>query len=122
MYAESVEIPRSGFAGAVTVTPFACSSSITPFQLDASAKAPCTSTTVGSVCDGGMEISFRVSVGALVVSTEEREQQEEDVEDVEEDRRGEEWSCPDVLRAPQSLEVERGQACEDHEPENRVDQ
>src|SRR3954452_8205480 len=47
MYAESAAIPRSGFAGAVTGTPLACSRSITPFQLDASANAPWTSTTVG---------------------------------------------------------------------------
>src|SRR5262249_2527625 len=47
VYAESISIPRSGFAGAVTSTPFSWSRSITPFQLDASAKAPCTSTTVG---------------------------------------------------------------------------
>ena len=42
-------IPRSWFAGAVTVTPAACSSAITPDQLDASAKAPWTRTTVGEV-------------------------------------------------------------------------
>src|SRR3954462_5915704 len=29
--------------------PFSCSRSMTPFQLDASANAPCTSTTVGGV-------------------------------------------------------------------------
>lgn len=38
--AESATIPRSGFAGAITRTPFACSRAITPFQLDASANAP----------------------------------------------------------------------------------
>jgi hypothetical protein len=48
MYAESLEIPRSGLAGAVTSTPFVCSRSITPFQLEASANAPCTRTTVGA--------------------------------------------------------------------------
>src|ERR687890_1796729 len=42
-----MEMPRSGFARAVTCTPSACSRSITPFQLDPSAKAPCTRTTVG---------------------------------------------------------------------------
>src|SRR5919201_3615677 len=31
----------------MTGMPFVCSRSITPFQLDASANAPCTSTTVG---------------------------------------------------------------------------
>src|ERR687885_2107689 len=41
-----MEMPRSGFAGAVTCTPSACSRSITPFQLEPSAKAPCTRTTV----------------------------------------------------------------------------
>src|SRR6476646_214601 len=49
MYAESAEIPRSGLAGAVTWTPFASNRSITPLQLDASANAPCTSTTVGKL-------------------------------------------------------------------------
>src|SRR5919107_3963602 len=42
-----MEMPRSGFGGAVTCTPSACSRSITPFQPEASAKAPCTRTTVG---------------------------------------------------------------------------
>ena len=51
MYAESIPIPRRGFAGAVTFTPFASSSSTTPFQLDASAKAPWTRTTVGVSSD-----------------------------------------------------------------------
>src|SRR5215218_7956577 len=40
-----METPRSGFAGAITCTPSACSCSITPFQPEASAKAPCTKTT-----------------------------------------------------------------------------
>src|SRR6187200_352425 len=39
-------MPRSGFGGATTCTPSFCRRSTTPFQLDASAKAPCTSTTV----------------------------------------------------------------------------
>src|SRR3954452_24411041 len=41
-------MPRSGLAGATTVRPLRCKSSTTPFQPDASAKAPCTSTTTGS--------------------------------------------------------------------------
>src|SRR5215212_6088864 len=41
-----MEMPRSGFGGAVTCTPSACSRSITPFQPEASAKAPCTRTMV----------------------------------------------------------------------------
>src|SRR3954452_14616537 len=48
MYAESAAIPRSGFAGAVTGTPLACSRAITPFQLDASANAPWTRTTLAA--------------------------------------------------------------------------
>src|ERR687893_2482254 len=40
-------MPRSGFAGAVTCTPCVCSRSITSFQLEPSAQAPCTRTTVG---------------------------------------------------------------------------
>src|SRR5215212_8820367 len=42
-----MEMPRSGFGGAVTCTPSAISRSTTPFQPEASAKAPCTRTTVG---------------------------------------------------------------------------
>src|SRR5829696_949378 len=42
-----MEMPRSGFAGAVTCSPSACSRLITSFQLEPSAKAPCTRTTVG---------------------------------------------------------------------------
>jgi hypothetical protein len=45
--AESLATPRSGIAGAVTGTPLACTRSITPFQLEPSANAPCTNTTVG---------------------------------------------------------------------------
>src|SRR4051794_17263259 len=51
-------IPRSGFAGALTATPFACRRSITPFQLEASANAPCTNTTVGDVASN-MRVPFR---------------------------------------------------------------
>jgi hypothetical protein len=39
-------MPRNGFGGAATCMPAACRRSITPFQLDESAKAPWTSTTV----------------------------------------------------------------------------
>ena len=39
-------MPRSGLAAAITGTPVACSRSMTPAQLELSAKAPCTSTTV----------------------------------------------------------------------------
>src|SRR4051812_34204927 len=42
-------MPRSGFGGATTVQPCRCSRSTTPFQLEASAKAPCTRTMVGWV-------------------------------------------------------------------------
>jgi hypothetical protein len=38
---------RSGFAGAVTYSSSACSRLITSFQLEPSAQAPCTRTTVG---------------------------------------------------------------------------
>ncbi|GAA3783260.1 hypothetical protein GCM10022206_23130 [Streptomyces chiangmaiensis] len=40
-------MPRSGLAGAITGYPSFCNRAITPFQLEASAKPPCTSTTVG---------------------------------------------------------------------------
>src|SRR6476646_4153722 len=43
-----MEMPRSGLAAATTWTPFACSRSMTPAQLELSAKAPCTNTTVGA--------------------------------------------------------------------------
>src|SRR5215203_6898727 len=46
MYAASWLIPRKGLAGARTSTPAACRVGITPAQFEASAKAPCTSTTV----------------------------------------------------------------------------
>src|SRR4051812_48036046 len=39
-------MPRSGLAGAMTAIPCACSSSITPLQLEPSANAPWTRTTV----------------------------------------------------------------------------
>src|SRR5215213_10099760 len=50
-------MPRSGFGGAVTWIPAAWRRWMTPFQLEASAKAPWTSTTVSgawSVVAGGM--------------------------------------------------------------------
>src|SRR4051812_22040729 len=46
VYAESCEMPRRGFGGAVTWMPSAWRRSMTPFQLDESAKAPWTRTTV----------------------------------------------------------------------------
>src|SRR4051794_6418686 len=45
-------MPRNGFAGATTWTPLARSRSTTPFQLDASANAPCTRTTVRGAAAG----------------------------------------------------------------------
>src|SRR4051795_8959852 len=42
-------MPRSGLGGATTVQPFRWRRSTTPFQLEASAKAPCTRTIVGEV-------------------------------------------------------------------------
>src|SRR4029450_381271 len=56
-------MPRSGFGGAVTWIPAAWRRSMTPFQLEASAKAPWTSTTVSgpwSVVAGGMRPPRRV--------------------------------------------------------------
>src|SRR4051812_45160547 len=41
-------MPRSGLAAAITGTPLACRRSMTPAQLELSAKAPCTSTTVSA--------------------------------------------------------------------------
>ncbi len=48
---------RSGFAGAVTRMPLACNRVITPFQLDASANAPWTSTTVAVSVVVGSDMS-----------------------------------------------------------------
>jgi hypothetical protein len=45
-YALSLEMPRSGLAAAITWMPCAWRRSMTPAQLELSAKAPCTSTTV----------------------------------------------------------------------------
>src|SRR4051794_3651261 len=57
-------IPRSGFAGAVTRTPAASRRSTTPFQLEASAKAPWTRTTVrGAASDVVSVIGAPVSWG-----------------------------------------------------------
>src|SRR3954453_14033599 len=39
-------MPRKGFGAALTWTPAACRRSTTPSQLEESAKAPCTRTTV----------------------------------------------------------------------------
>src|SRR5690242_13633480 len=57
-------MPRSGLAGAVTSRPAASSSGMTPFQLEASAKAPCTSTIVGEA-SSDMRTPFRVSLGEI---------------------------------------------------------
>src|SRR5919112_4724076 len=46
MYAASWLIPRNGLAGARTLIPAACRVGMTPAQFEASANAPCTSTTV----------------------------------------------------------------------------
>src|ERR1700750_2915698 len=46
-----MEMPRSGLAAATTGTPAACSRSMTPAQLELSANAPCTSTTVNEEGD-----------------------------------------------------------------------
>src|SRR6476469_3337516 len=50
--AESVVRFSSGLPIARTTYPCACNSSTSPFQLDASAHAPCTSTMVGSTASG----------------------------------------------------------------------
>src|SRR5271165_5943615 len=44
---ESLVKPRSGLAMARTTYPSPCRRSTSPFQLDASAQAPCTNTMVG---------------------------------------------------------------------------
>jgi hypothetical protein len=46
-YGASVVTPRRRFGGVRTVKPWPCSSVETPFQLEPSAQAPCTSTIVG---------------------------------------------------------------------------
>ena len=57
-----------------------------------------------------------------ISAAEEGQEQQEDVQDVEEDRRREQRRRPDVLRPSQSLEVDHGEAGEDHEAQDRVDQ
>src|SRR4249920_2909972 len=59
-------MPRSGLAAATTGTPFACSRSITPAQLELSAKAPCTSTTVS----GDVLVVSDMVMAPLSVSSE----------------------------------------------------
>src|SRR5579862_8073799 len=61
---------RRGFIGALTSTPWACSSRITPAYPEASAKAPCTRTTVRLAATGR---SFRVVVGSQCHRYEPRE-------------------------------------------------
>jgi hypothetical protein len=61
MYAASPPRLRNGFGGATTVRPLERRSAITPFQLDASANAPCTRNTVGVVA----VVSARLMLGLL---------------------------------------------------------
>jgi hypothetical protein len=60
-YAASTPTPRSRFGGATTSSPAALSSAMTPVQLEASTKAPWTSTTVGVRSDVLMTISSKGS-------------------------------------------------------------
>src|SRR5579859_126258 len=63
-------MPRSGLAGATTVNPSSCSRSITPVQLEASAKPPWTRTTVGLAADGlGLECAAPAAIGTAAEAT-----------------------------------------------------
>src|ERR1700761_2452527 len=68
-YCESVVRFWSGFAIARTSKPAACSVATSPLQLEASAQAPCTRTTVGFACPRARHVVSRCtsadSVGAL---------------------------------------------------------
>src|SRR5262249_62283267 len=66
---------RSGLGGQVTVTPAASSRSITPFQPEASAKAPCTSATVRGVLLAVGDASVMV-IPFWVVTTDDRTREE----------------------------------------------
>src|SRR5215216_4894490 len=68
-------MPRSGLGGQVTATPAACSRSITPFQPEASAKAPCTSATVRGPRLSSCVVSIMV-FPSLVVTTDDRTREE----------------------------------------------
>src|SRR5215203_3361711 len=71
MYAASWSMPRKGLAGARTATSAACRVGITPAQLEASAKAPCTSTTVrGPLAAVG--VASVMIVPSCVVATDDR--------------------------------------------------
>src|SRR6187455_1235748 len=65
MYGASIERPRSGLGGAVFAIPAAFSSSSTPVQHEASAKAPCTRTTVKGAppATGVASVMFVPSLG-----------------------------------------------------------
>src|SRR5215471_8151860 len=71
-------MPRRGLAGAITGTPCARRSGITPLQLEASAKAPWTRTTVGRAVVSsvaaiftfiGFSAAVRSSVGKVCAET-----------------------------------------------------
>src|SRR5919112_6575599 len=81
-YCASVATDRSGFATAMTTCPAACSGVMIAFQLDDSAKAPCTRTMVGymvgSFCLGACRWQRHVTVppgfpDPLVRKTNERD-------------------------------------------------
>ena len=56
-------MPRSGFGAALTSSPRVCRRSTTPLQLEESANAPCTSTTVrGALLVSDMRAPFLVGV------------------------------------------------------------
>ena len=59
---------------------------------------------------------------SLILSPEERQQEQEDVEDVQEDGCREQRGGPEVAAAAKALEVEGGQAGEDHQAKDRVEQ
>src|SRR4051794_22030923 len=67
-YAESWKMPRKGFGAAVTWMPAAWRSSMTPSQLDESAKAPWTRTTVS----GAVEVASDMSGSLLGVDVDDR--------------------------------------------------
>lgn len=114
---------------------------MTLLQLDASANAPCTRTTVGlgvveapdaDIADGitANNASARITRTSrfitartlVIAAAEDRQEQQENVEDVKEDRRCKQRRSADVLLLAQPLEVERREAGEDHKSDDRVDE
>src|SRR3954471_9291040 len=63
-------MPRKGLGGARTLTPAACRVGINPAQFEASAKAPCTSTTVRELASA-VGVASVMLIPSCVVTTDD---------------------------------------------------